>query len=68
MTKRELINKIKLKFKTGTKFFKWLGYKNPAASWYQFKNNDRIDSAIVRVLEQIDEFEKLERKIKELLR
>ena len=68
MIKKELINKIQLRFKNGTKFFKWLGYKNPASSWHQFKNNNRVDLAIVRVLEQIDEFEKLERKIKELLK
>ena len=53
MNKKELIIKIEQRFKTGTKFFKWLEYKNPSQSWYQFKNNDRVDLAMVKLFELI---------------
>ena len=54
MNKKELINRIEARFKTGNKFFKWLGYKNSSQSWYQYKKNDHIDLAMVKVLELLD--------------
>lgn len=55
MTKQDLIDKIEQRFGTGTKFFKWLGYKDARQSWYGFKNSEQINLSFVKILELLDE-------------
>ena len=57
MTKQDLIDKIEQRFGTGTKFFKWLGYKEPRQSWYAFKNNEQVNLAFVKILELLGRWE-----------
>jgi hypothetical protein len=63
MTKQELIEKIKLQFGDGTKFFRYLGYKNPGQSWYQFKTCNRVDLSMKKILEIHDEVNVLQESL-----